>query len=181
MKLKTIIKKFLNKKTEDIKMENKDYYYEVPIAKASQVKDAYEYAVKNNKKYYRGVSRSGKYYAIDKSGNLINLSEIGKEWMENDKYISLVATNMPEIESEDNDIESEEEEIEIASDGFTEEDTGNDETAYTKAAEDTVDYKSLYEDAISELDKKNAQYEELESKYNELYRTVENVRAFFRG
>lgn len=176
LKLKTIIKKILHN-MEETKMENKKYY-EIPISKTTQLKEAYEYAVANNIRYYRGVSRSGKYYALDENGNLVNLTGKEHEWQENDKYVAPVAVAADPVEDE---IESSDNEIEIASDGFTEEDTSNGETAYTKAAEDTVDYKSLYEDAISELDKKNAQYEELESKYNELYRTVENVRAFFRG
>ena len=66
-------------------MENKELYYSVNANSSGEVYGAYLYAKAHNIKYYRAVSKSGKFFGwVD--GTHVEATS-GQEWFENSFYI----------------------------------------------------------------------------------------------
>lgn len=111
--------------------------YEIQgVTQSSEIKKAYEEAVKNNAEYYRALSKSNLIYGWDETANKHVRAEIGNEWFKNPHYVEPVASEVVEekpIEEVNSDIIS----AELA---------------------ENKDYKALYEQAqisIKELIQEN--------------------------
>lgn len=145
-------------------MEN---YYEVKgVSQATEIRKAYEEAVKANAPKYRAVSKTNLIYGWDEKANNFIKAKIGQEWFDNPHYVAPVETVEEPIEETVEPIV--EEMVEVANEMV--EEVKAEETV-EKAVEE-VDYKALYEQAqvsIKELLDENGKLrEELEKKDNQI-------------
>lgn len=107
--------------------------YEVKgVSQASEIKKAYEEAVKANAPKYRAVSKTNLIYGWDEKANKFVKAEIGQEWFENPHY---VAPAEPIEEIVEETVEEVVEPIE------------------------EIDYKALYEAKCAEFDNLKADFE----------------------
>lgn len=71
--------------------------YEIQgVTQSSEIKKAYEEAVKNNAEYYRALSKSNLIYGWDENANKHIRAEIGVEWFKNPHYVEPVASEVVE-------------------------------------------------------------------------------------
>lgn len=149
--------KLKKRKTQkgDKTMEN----YEVKgVSQASEIRKAYEEAVKANAPKYRAISKTNLIYGWDEKDNKFIKAEIGQEWFENPHYIAPVET----IEETEDVLD---EVVEVAEEMV--EEVKAEEVVEEKEPE--IDYKALYEEKCQEVD---GLKEDLESakKYAEHYK-----------
>ena len=134
-------------------------YYEVKdVSQSSEIKKAYEEAVKSNAPKYRAVSKTNQYYGWDEKANKFIKAEIGQEWFDNPHYTAPI-----------------EEPIEEAVEPIVEEmvEVANEMVEEVKAEEvvetvEEVDYKALYEEKCVELDNANAERDIYIDKYQKI-------------
>ena len=139
-------------------MEN----YEVKgVSQASEIKKAYEEAVKLNAPKYRAISNSKLYYGWDEKTNKHIRAEIGQEWFDNPHYVEPIE----EV------VEEPIEEIEEVAEEVTEKE---------------VDYKSLYEslqqvvtDTQAHNDYLTEQYKLLQAELNTYKERLYNFKNAF--
>lgn len=131
-------------------MEN---YYEVKeVSQATEIKKAYEEAIKANAPKYRAVSKTEQFYGWDEKTNKFVKAEIGQEWFDNPHYkapiveqpIGVVEPIIEENVEVDNEIVEEVKEEETVV-----------ENATVEKSEPAIDYKALYVEKCVELE--NAQ------------------------
>ena len=125
-------------------MEN---YYEVKgVSQATEIRKAYEEAVKSNAPKYRAVSKTNLIYGWDEKANKFIKAEIGQEWFDNPHYVAPIETVEEPIEEAVEPIV--EEMVEVANEMV--EEVKAEETVEEKEPE--VDYKALYEEKCKETD-----------------------------
>ena len=91
--------KLKKRKTQkgDKTMEN----YEVKgVSQATEIRKAYEEAVKANAPKYRAISKTNLIYGWDEKANKFIKAEIGQEWFDNPHYVAPVETVEEPIEEE---------------------------------------------------------------------------------
>lgn len=133
--------KILKRKTQkgDKTMEN----YEVKgVSQATEIRKAYEKAVKANAPKYRAVSKTNLIYGWDEKANKFIKAEIGQEWFDNPHYVAPVETVEEPIEEAVEPIV--EEMVEVANEMV--------EEVKAEEKEPEVDYKALYEEKCKEVD-----------------------------
>ncbi|MDE6966755.1 MAG: hypothetical protein K2O94_07240 [Clostridiales bacterium] len=81
-------------------MENNELYYEVIATTTDEVQAAYEYAVANNKRYYRAKTKSGKIFGWIGGKHVI--AEDGQEWFDNPHYKAPAAEFEEDLDTADN-------------------------------------------------------------------------------
>ena len=145
-------------------MEDKNLFYEnKDTTRSSEIKATYEKAIEGNYKYYRAVSRKGKFYCWDEESNTHKLLSEGEEWAENPHYIEPA----DEIEKEtaiDAEIDAAEPET-AAEEEIHEVPTIDEVEAKTEAVKATVEKTvPLVKEAVTDY---KALYEQLEAKYAE--------------
>ena len=152
-------------------MEDKNLFYEnKDTTRSSEIKATYEKAIEGNYKYYRAVSRKGKFYCWDEESNTHKLLSEGEEWAENPHYIEPA----DEIEKEtaiDAEIDAAEPETAAAEPETAAEEemhevpTIDEVEAKTEAVKATVEKTvPLVKEAVTDY---KALYEQLEAKYAE--------------
>lgn len=137
--------KLKKRKTQkgDKTMEN----YEVKgVSQASEIRKAYEEAVKANAPKYRAISKTNLIYGWDEKANKFIKAEIGQEWFENPHYVAPVET----IEETEDVLD---EVVEVA------EEMVEEVKAEEVEKEPEVDYKALYEEKCKELEEVKGEYE----------------------
>lgn len=147
--------KILKYKTQkgDKTMEN----YEVKgVSQATEIKKAYEEAVKANAPKYRAVSKSNLIYGWDEKANKFIKAEIGQEWFENPHYVAPVETVEEPIVEEP----IIEEMVEVANEMV--EEVKAEDVKETLTTEE-IDYKALYEEKCVELEEVKKGYEVLKN------------------
>ena len=118
-------------------MEN----YEVKgVSQATEIRKAYEEAVKANAPKYRAVSKTNQYYGWDEKANKFIKAEIGQEWFDNPHYVAPVEEVVEEI-SEEQIIE----EVAQVAEEMVEE-------VKVEETVEKIDYKALYEEKCQEVD-----------------------------
>ena len=145
--------KLKKRKTQkgDKTMEN----YEVKgVSQATEIRQAYEEAVKANAPKYRAISKSNAIYGWDEKTNKHVKALIGQEWFDNPHYVAPVEEPIEEPIVE--------EMVEVANEMV--------EEVKAEEKEPEVDYKALYEEKRKEVD---GLKEDLESakQYAERYKT----------
>ena len=107
-------------------MEN----YEVKgVSQATEIRKAYEEAVKANAPKYRAVSKTNQYYGWDENTNKFIKAQIGQEWFDNPHYVAPIEE--PIVEDM----------VEVANEMIEE------VKVEEVAKEPEVDYKALYEES----------------------------------
>lgn len=118
-------------------MEN----YEVKgVSQASEIKKAYEEAIKSNAPKYRAISKTNAIYGWDATANKFIKAQGGQEWFDNPHYVA------PVEEIVEEPIEVVEEKVEEVIEPIEEK-------------EPEVDYKALYEEKCAELEEIKNSYE----------------------
>lgn len=135
------------------------------VSQASEIRNAYEIAVAENKEYYRTVSKTNRIYGWvnghHEEANANNAVVVdGELWFKNDKYIAPIE----EVEK----VEETEEIINEVCEALQEMVEEVDEAEEV----DEIDYKALYEEEL----KGN---KVLADQVNELAEELENVKAEF--
>ena len=135
-------------------MEN----YEVKgVSQATEIRKAYEEAVKLNAPKYRAVSKTNQYYGWDEKTNKHVKAEIGQEWFDNPHYQPI-----EEVIEEPQEMVKE-----------------------VKAAVEEIDYKALYEEKRKELEEIKGENEELKKGFetlkNDLLFYKSKVTVFFKA
>lgn len=140
-------------------MEN----YEVKgVSQATEIRKAYEEAVKANAPKYRAVSKTNQYYGWDEKANKHIKAEIGQEWFDNPHYqpIEEVIEEPQEMVKE---VKAQE----------------------TAEAVEEIDYKALYEEKCKELEEIKGENEELKKGFetlkNDLLFYKSKVTVFFKA
>ena len=140
-------------------MEN----YEVKgVSQATEIRKAYEEAVKANAPKYRAVSKTNQYYGWDEKANKHIKAEIGQEWFDNPHYqpIEEVIEEPQEMVKE---VKAQE----------------------TAEAVEEIDYKALYEEKRKELEEIKGENEELKKGFetlkNDLLFYKSKVTVFFKA
>lgn len=139
----------LKRKTQkgDKTMEN----YEVKgVSQATEIRKAYEEAVKANAPKYRAVSKTNLIYGWDEKANKFIKAEIGQEWFDNPHYVAPVEPIEEPIEEA---VEPIEQMVEVANEMIEEvkaEEVKAEEVVAEKVEE--TDYKALYEEKCKELE-----------------------------
>ena len=149
--------KLKKRKTQkgDKTMEN----YEVKgVSQASEIRKAYEEAVKANAPKYRAVSKTSLIYGWDEKANKFIKAEIGQEWFDNPHYIAPVET----IEETEDVLD---EVVEVAEEMVEEVKA---EEVVSEEKEPEVDYKALYEEKCKELENANTERDIYVDKYQKL-------------
>lgn len=159
--------KILKRKTQkgDKTMEN----YEIKgVSQATEIRKAYEEAVKANAPKYRAVSKTNLIYGWDEKTNKFIKAEIGQEWFDNPHYVAPVEETIEETEDVLDEV------VEVA-----------EEMVEEVKAEETVekiDYKALYEQAqgaIKELLDENGKLkEEIDGLEKDLDRCEEVINNY---
>ena len=140
--------KILKRKTQkgDKTMEN----YEVKgVSQATEIRKAYEEAVKANAPKYRAVSKTNQYYGWNEATNKFIKAEIGQEWFDNPHYVEPIEEPIVEEPIV-------EEMVEVANEMV--EEVKAEEVKETLTTEE-IDYKALYEEKCVELDNLKGEYE----------------------
>lgn len=139
------------------------------------IKNVYLKAVEQNAKYYRAVSNSGKYYGWETSlaypqGHHVP-AQVGQDWFVNNKYVEPVEEPIEEP------IEPVEEPVEEIAQEKVEEPIA--EVAETTTAQEpvipSVDYKTLYEDALKQIDTLGEELSEQDKYINALKQEIEKI------
>ena len=131
-------------------MEN---YYEVKgVSQATEIRKAYEEAVKSNAPKYRAVSKTNLIYGWDEKANKFIKAEIGQEWFDNPHYVAPIETVEEPIEEAVEPIV--EEMVEVANEMV-------EEVKAEEVVEETeeIDYKALYEEKCKEFEEVKGEYE----------------------
>lgn len=129
-------------------MEN----YEVKgVSQTSEIKKAYEEAVKANAPKYRAVSKTNLYYGWDEKTNKHVRAEIGQEWFDNPHYVAPVEEVVEEI-SEEQIIEELAQVAEEMVEEVKTEEVVAENTTTEEVKEPEIDYKALYEEKCQEVD-----------------------------
>ena len=156
--------KILKRKTQkgDKTMEN---YYEVKgVSQATEIRKAYEEAVKANAPKYRAISKTNLIYGWDEKTNKFIKAEIGQEWFDNPHYQPI------EEVIEDSIIET----VEV-----------KDEEVVVENTTEEIDYKALYEEKCKELEEIKGEKEELKKGFetlkNDLLFYKSKVTVFFKA
>lgn len=152
-------------------MEN----YEVKgVSQATEIKKAYEEAVKANAPKYRAVSKSNLIYGWDEKINKFIKAEIGQEWFDNPHYVAPVEEPIEEA------VEPIEQMVEVANE-MVEEVKAEETVSQAKAVEE-LDYRALYEQAqVSNkelLDENGKLKEEIEGLEKDLDKYVELITNY---
>lgn len=153
--------------------ENK--YEKSPVSNMNEIKSAYNYAVEHNIKYYRTVSKTGIFYGWDPNTNHHVRAQNGQEWFVNPEYKEPAEEVEPEEEIIEGEIEPTEEETPA-------------ESAEQKPEENVEELRK----EIEKLRRESAiiadncrqvtmERDDLKREYEEYKKSVEAVRAFFRG
>lgn len=112
-------------------------YFEVKgVSQATEIRSAYEEAVKANAPKYRAVSKTNQYYGWDEKTNKFIKAEIGQEWFDNPHYVEPVEEPIEEM-------------VEVANEMI--EEVKAEEVKETLTTEE-IDYKALYEEKCKELE-----------------------------
>lgn len=164
-------------------MENTELFFEATeIETAEQVKEAHDFAVKNNYKYYRAISKNGDYYGWV-NGKLVK-AVAGKEWFLNHSYVA------PQISQEYTDIDKREvskigENEKSKTVPFIVKHEYSFKQEYEKAIEDianlTEENKNLnniIKDLTESLDKKEKEKEKTLEELEELRKMKSAIKAF---
>ena len=144
--------KILKRKTQKGDKTMKNYFEVKDVSQATEIKKAYEEAVKANAPKYRAVSKTSQYYGWDEATNKFIKAEIGQEWFENPHYqapIEEPAEEEPIIE-EIADVDNETVE-EVKAEKF--------EENVEEELKPEVDYKALYEEKCAEYNTLEEEYE----------------------
>lgn len=144
--------KLKKRKTQkgDKTMEN----YEVKgVSQSSEIRKAYEEAVKANAPKYRAVSKTNLIYGWDEKANKFIKAEIGQEWFDNPYYVAPVETIKETEDVLDEVVEVAEEMV---------------EEVKTEETVEKIDYKALYEEKCVELENANAERDIYFDKYQKL-------------
>lgn len=145
-------------------MEDKNLYFEnKDTTRSSEIKATYDKAVEGNYKFYRAVSKKGKFYYWDENNNCHKLLPDGVEWAENPHYIE-PSDKIEEETAIDAEIEPVEPETEVAEE-IHEAPSIEAVEAKTAAIKATVEKTvPLVKEAVTDY---KALYEQLEKKYAE--------------
>lgn len=114
-------------------MEN--YYEAKDVSQSTEIRSAYEAAIKANAPKYRAVSKTNKYYGWDEKSNKFIKAQIGQEWFDNPYYVEPV---------KEEPIEESIEEIEPVVE-----------------PEPAIDYKALYDEKCAEIETLKTEYEQV--------------------
>ena len=126
-------------------MEN----YEVKgVSQATEIRKAYEEAVKANAPKYRAVSKSNLIYGWDEKTNKFIKAEIGQEWFDNPHYTVPIETIEEPIEEVVEPIVEEAREPGVEMVGIE----VKDEEVVLENTTEKIDYKALYEEKCKEVD-----------------------------
>ena len=132
-------------------MEN----YEIKgVSQASEIKKAYEEAVKANAPKYRAVSKTNQYYGWDEKANKHIKAEIGQEWFDNLHYVAPIEEVVKPIQ----------EMVEVTNEIIEEV-----KVQETVEAVEEIDYKALYEE-------EKVKSQELITKNEELKKGFETLK-----
>lgn len=116
--------------------------YEVKeVTQASEIKKAYEEAVKANAPKYRAISKTNLIYGWDEKANKHIRAEVGQEWFDNPHYVEPIEEKVEKAEEP-----IIEEMVEVANEMIEE------VKAEEKVAEPEIDYKALYDEKCKEVD-----------------------------
>lgn len=160
-------------------MENNELYYEVIATTTDEVQAAYEYAVANNKRYYRAKTKSGKIFGWIGGKHVI--AEDGQEWFDNPHYKAPAAEFEEDLDTADTEgvkeAESmpEKENAIINNRATDEQDTPVGAVAAPIIATDTENRIAELERLIAE---KTEQLGISENKIRELRNAVKIIKAF---
>jgi hypothetical protein len=138
-------------KTRKHKKEKTMGNYEVKgVSQATEIRKAYEEAVKANAPKYRAISKTNLIYGWDEKANKFIKAEIGQEWFDNPHYVAPIEETVEPIV---------EEMVEVANEMVEEVKAEEVE----EPEEPEVDYKALYEEKCKELEKVKKGYEVLKN------------------
>lgn len=142
-------------------MADKLYYEKKNITTATEVKEAHDYAVEHNYKYYRAVTEHGAIFGwVD--GKHAKATE-GQEWFEN-----------PEYKAPESDIQSD---ISLNETVLEEATTEFKEPVNQIVNEDTTDYKALYEKAALECEQYKAECMTVSAELNAIKKAFAVIAA----
>lgn len=132
---------------KEITMEN---YFEVKeVSQATEIKKAYEEAVKANAPKYRAVSKTNQYYGWDEKTNKFVKAEIGQEWFDNPHYVAPIEEIVEEPIEKVEEIKTE-------------------EVVVKNATTEEIDYKALYEEEVEKNSNKDQEIVSLRKENEEL-------------
>lgn len=146
--------------------------YEVKnVTQASEIKNAYDTAIAENKQYYRTISNTGKIYGWVNGKHVIadNTNAVmvdGEFWFANPQYVEPIVEETAEEVVEEVVEQTEEEIIEEVCD------TMQEMVEETQVVEPQVDYKALYDKQVEEN-------EALIKNTHELVKELEAVKTEF--
>lgn len=143
-----------------------EFYEKKNISLASEVQEAYEYAAKNNIKFYRATTEKGEYFGWEKDKYV--KAKAGQEWFENPNYIeqqlNAEADILP-VEPTESIVE------EIIKD-----------TTYIEpivAIEEKVDYKALYEEQCKVLKATKDELKNWIDMYDTVNKELDSIKNAF--
>lgn len=136
-------------------METKLFYEKTEVSIPEEVKAAYEYAVSNNIKFYRAVSKTGTYYGY-LNGRAVR-AEDGQEWFENPEYKEPAVTGQVTAEVT---LKTAPQTISSAATSENTTDLSVLKEAVQKKINTLLQYKRLYETAADERDMFKKKFEE---------------------
>ena len=146
-------------KNKDKKEMDKKLYYEVPVTTSNDIKNAYQYAVSNNIKFYRCIAKDGSIYGWD--GSKYIKAKEGQKWFEHPEYKEHENTVDPHICL--NERFFEEENVSVKEVALNAEKPT--ETAEEVVKTDIIDYKALYEQAYALLNEKQKELDEIKNAF----------------
>ncbi len=123
-------------------------YFEVKnVSQSSEIKKAFEEAVKINAPKYRAISKTNQYYGWDETADKFVKASIGQEWFDNPYF----KAEEPKTDEIDDNIEDE--------------DTENTQIPEKEIETEETDYKALYVKKCEELNDLLEAYTGLETGY----------------
>lgn len=157
-------------------MDEKLNYEKTGVSLPDEVKAAYEYAVENNYKHYRAVSKTGTYYGYV-NGRVVH-ADAEQEWFDNPEYVE----PQPEVQIQKplkplSDLDGEPVTELIDSE---EEEDEEDENLISDPDE-PCNYKALYEETSDELKYYKAQYEAVSGELARFQEAIFTIVKEFRA
>ena len=163
----------------DKTMEN----YEVKgVSQATEIRKAYEEAVKANAPKYRAVSKSNLIYGWDEKANKFIKAEIGQEWFDNPHYVEPIEEKVEE-EAEEPIVE---EMVEVANEMIEEvkaqetvEEKTNFEEMYKKSQNDVAYLQEKVESLEKVIEEKDNKIDDLQEELDDIKESAQVFKRLF--